>query len=280
LVSPLKNVIELTEPRSHSIPPATAALSAGLTVEDIESAVARDLLREIRVVPDPILSAVRVSVVLPTFNEADNLPHVFDSMPREVYEVILVDGHSTDDTVEVATRLWPSLIAIQQSGTGKGNALACGSWVATGDVVVWLDADGSTDPADMGRFVAALLTGADFAKGSRFIAGAGSADITRLRRAGNAALTRLVNRLWGTYFTDITYGYNAFWRRHLPQISPPAEGFEGEIATYIRAVRAGLRVHDVPSFEQCRRHGISNLNARRDGIRILCTILAEWIRPT
>jgi hypothetical protein len=249
-----------------------------VTVEDIEAAVVRDL-QDIRVVPDLILSAVRVSVVLPTLNEAANLPYVFERMPREAHEVILVDGHSPDGTVETAQQLWPGLVTINQSGRGKGNALACGFWAATGDVVVWLDADGSTDPAHIRRFVAALLAGADFAKGSRFIAGAGSADITRLRRAGNTALTKLVNRLWGTYFTDITYGYNAFWRHHLPQISPPSEGFEGEIGTYIRAARAGLRVHDVPSFEHDRRHGTSNLNARRDGIRVLRTIIAESVKP-
>jgi glycosyltransferase involved in cell wall biosynthesis len=273
-----ETIIQLKASHASQAAPGTDDLTAELTVEDIEAAVTRNL-EQIRVVPDPILSAVRVSVVLPTLNEADNLAHVFQRMPREVHEVILVDGDSTDPTVDVARRLWPGLIVIKQSGKGKGNALACGFWTATGDVVVWLDADGSTDPAHIRRFVAALLAGADFAKGSRFMAGGGSADITRLRRAGNTALTKLVNALWNTYFTDITYGYNAFWRRHLPQISPPAEGFEGEIATYIRAARAGLRVHDVPSFEHHRHSGASNLNARRDGMRVLRTIISEWIRP-
>lgn len=226
-----------------------------------------------------ILSSVSVSVIVPTLNEAPNLPTLFQRMPKEVHEVVLVDGHSTDGTVELAQELWPSIIAIQQSGKGKGNALACGSWRATGEVVVWLDADGSTDPADISRFVAALLAGADFAKGTRFSAGAGSADITRIRRAGNTALTKIVNALWGTYFTDITFGYNAFWRRHLPQISPASDGFEGEIATYLRAVRAGLSVHDVPSFEHSRHHGTSNLHARRDGVKVLRTIIAQRLLP-
>jgi glycosyltransferase involved in cell wall biosynthesis len=253
-----------------------------LNLDDIEIEVAEDPLHgidEIRMVPDPILSLVTVSVVMPTLNEADNLSHVFERMPSEIFEVILVDGNSTDGTVEVAKRLWPSLRVIRQSGKGKGNALTCGFWAATGDVIVMLDGDGSTDPAEIPRFVAALLAGADFAKGSRFIAGGGSADITTIRRVGNWALAKVVNRIWGGQYSDLCYGYNAFWRRCLPFVSPDCEGFEVETLINIRASRAGLRVHEVPSFEHDRRHGVSNLNARRDGIRVLRTIVSERIRP-
>jgi glycosyltransferase involved in cell wall biosynthesis len=253
-----------------------------LNLDDIEIEVAEDPLHgidEIRMVPDPILSLVTVSVVMPTLNEADNLSHVFERMPSEIFEVILVDGNSTDGTVEVAKRLWPSLRVIRQSGKGKGNALTCGFWAATGDVIVMLDGDGSTDPAEIPRFVAALLAGADFAKGSRFIAGGGSADITTIRRVGNWALAKVVNRICGGQYSDLCYGYNAFWRRCLPFVSPDCEGFEVETLINIRASRAGLRVHEVPSFEHDRRHGVSNLNARRDGIRVLRTIVSERIRP-
>jgi glycosyltransferase involved in cell wall biosynthesis len=250
-----------------------------LTLDDIEIEVVRDPLEGIKGFRDPILSLVRVSVVVPTLNEADNLPHVFEHMPDEVFEVILVDGNSTDGTVEVAKRLWPSLRVIAQSGKGKGNALTCGFWAAMGDVIVMLDADGSTDPAEIPRFVAALLAGADFAKGTRFIAGGGSADITRVRRVGNWALAKLVNSIWGGQYSDLCYGYNAFWRRYLPFITPDCKGFEVETLINIRAARAGLQIHEVPSFEHNRRHGVSNLHARRDGVRVLRTIAAERVRP-
>jgi glycosyltransferase involved in cell wall biosynthesis len=120
------------------------------------------------------------------------------------------------------------LVAIKQTGKGKGNALACGFWAATGDIIVMLDADGSTDPAEIPRFVAALLVGADFATGSRFIAGGGSADITTMRRIGNWGLAKVVNSLWGGQYSDLCYGYNAFWRRCLPFVTPDCEGFEVE----------------------------------------------------
>src|SRR5664280_275376 len=161
-----------------------------------------------------------VSIVIPAKNEALNLPHVFAGLPPDLHEVILVDGGSTDDTPQVAQRLWPDITIIGQTRKGKGNALACGFEVATGDFIVMLDADGSTDPAEIPRFVNALKEGADFAKGSRFMAGAGagSSDISRIRQYGNYWLNRVVNVLYGTRYTDLCYGYNAFRRECLSVI--------------------------------------------------------------
>jgi glycosyltransferase involved in cell wall biosynthesis len=225
------------------------------------------------------MSSVNVSVVIPTLNEAENLPHVFERLPHEITEVIIVDGRSTDGTVEVARELMPDVRIVHQTAKGKGNALICGFWEATGDIIVMLDADGSTDPAEIPRFVAALITGADFAKGTRFVTGGGSSDITTLRRLGNKALASLVNHTWNVNYSDLCYGYNAFWRRYLPEITPYSNGFEVETLMNIRAARAKLKIVEVPSFEYDRRHGVSNLNARKDGIRVLQTIAAEWIRP-
>jgi glycosyltransferase involved in cell wall biosynthesis len=226
-----------------------------------------------------LLSMVSVSVVLPVRNEAQNLPWVFERMPRGVDEVVLVDGSSTDDTVAVAKEHWQSLVVLHQAGEGKGAALMQGFAAATGDVIVMLDGDGSTDPAEIPRFVAALLAGADFAKGSRFLTGGGSADITRIRRLGNAVLAGAVNRLWGANYSDLCYGYNAFWSRCISAVSAECRGFEVETLMNIRVARAGLDVVEVASFEQSRRFGVSNLDARRDGMRVLRTIIAERIRP-
>jgi glycosyltransferase involved in cell wall biosynthesis len=226
-----------------------------------------------------LLGLVSVSVVLPVRNEARNLPWVFDRMPRGVDEVVLVDGSSSDETVAVAKEHWPSLVVLHQEGEGKGDALMRGFAAATGDIVVMLDGDGSTDPAEIPRFVAALLAGADFAKGSRFLAGGGSADITRVRRLGNRVLAAMVNTLWGARYSDLCYGYNAFWSRCTSAVMAECRGFEVETLMNIRVARSGLQVVEVPSFEHNRRHGVSNLNARRDGARVLRTIIAERIRP-
>jgi glycosyltransferase involved in cell wall biosynthesis len=238
-----------------------------------------------------------VSVVIPALNEARNLPHVFAKLPDGLHEVIVVDGNSADDTVATARRLRPDVRIVTQNRSGKGNALACGFAAATGDIIAMVDADGSADPAEIPRFVKALLDGADFAKGSRFTDGGGSSDITRLRRLGNQMLGGLVNMLCGTNYSDLCYGYNVFWRRHVSvfdldvETDIPAgsgtrlwgDGFEVETLINIRIAQVGLKVKEVASYEYSRIHGVSNLNAASDGWRVLRTILAEryyWRRTT
>jgi glycosyltransferase involved in cell wall biosynthesis len=219
--------------------------------------------------------APTVSVVIPAMNEAANLPHVFATLPRWVDEIVLVDGHSTDDTAAVARVLCPEAKIIAQTGWGKGDALMAGFAAATGDIIVTIDADGSTDGAEIVQFVGALVAGADFAKGSRFSGSGRSDDITRVRRCGNRVLNMLVNRMFRTQFTDLCYGYNAFWARHLDALQINCAGFEIETLMNIRAARAGLRIHEIPSHERRRIFGASNLRAFRDGWRILKVIMRE-----
>lgn len=233
----------------------------------------------------------RVSVVIPARNEAKNIAHVLGALPQGMHEVILVDGHSVDDTIATARRHRPDIRVVAQSRKGKGNALACGFRAATGDIIVMIDADGSTSPREIPAFVAALCQGgADFAKGTRFACGGESLDISHLRQAGNAALNALVNLLFRTRYTDLCYGYNAFWANVLPVLDLPdtvipgldgndmvyGDGFEIETLMNVRVAAAGLRIAEVGSVEQERLSGESNLHAVRDGIRVLRTIAREW----
>jgi Glycosyl transferase family 2 len=217
----------------------------------------------------------RVSVVIPALNEAENLREVLPRLPGGLHEVILVDGHSTDGTARVAREMLPSIRVVTQSGRGKGDAFQAGFAAVTGDIIVMLDADGSADPDEIPRFVDCLVGGADFAKGSRYIAGGGSADITRVRQLGNWALSRTANLLYGTSYTDLCYGYNAFWVQCLPYISLDVSGFEVETLVNVRVAKAGLEVAEVPSFEEERIHGESHLNTFRDGFRVLRTMIRE-----
>lgn len=189
-----------------------------------------------------------------------------------------MDGFSTDDTIEMARRLRPDVRVVHQTRPGKGNALARGFANARGDVIVTLDADGSADPTEISAFVAALLNGADYAKGSRFLPGGGSNDITISRRAGNWVLSRLVNLLFGTRYSDLCYGFNAFWKHSLRSIDVDCDGFEVETFLNIRIKEANLNVVEVPSFEWPRIHGESHLGVLRDGQRVLRTILRERMR--
>ena len=218
----------------------------------------------------------RISVVIPARDEEKNIGWVLGRMPESIDEVILVDGLSRDDTIEVARMVLPQVVIVHEMNPGKGNALRAGFEAATGDVVVMIDADGSMDPADIPSFTDAIAAGHDVAKGSRFASsGAGSDDISRLRMWGNAGLLLLANLLYRTRHTDLCYGFVAFRRDALRVIRADASGFEIEMQLVARATRAGLRVVEVANYEHARMHGTSNLRTVRDGWRVLKTLLGE-----
>ena len=223
----------------------------------------------------PYVYAPTISVIVPAMNEAANLPHVLPRIPIDVLEVILVDGDSTDDTVAVARSVLPTVRIVKQNGRGKGAALRTGFAAARGDIIVMLDADGSTAPEEIPALVRALTDGADFAKGSRFLTGGGTADMQLYRRLGNGVFVAMVRLLFGGRYTDLCYGYNAFWREVVPQLALDGTGFEIETMMNVRALKIGLKVVEVPSFESHRIHGESNLHTIPDGMRVLRTILRE-----
>lgn len=269
LVSLLPRPLDLLE-----APIARPSRVGGVPLIEVESLAARDAIRY----EGPDRRAARrtlVSVVVPAMNEEKNIGQVLAQLPDDLHEVILVDGNSEDETIAAARRAYPTIRVTTQNGRGKGDALRTGFAAVTGNLIVMLDADGSADPAEIPAFVAALEEGADFAKGSRFLEGGGSEDITVLRRTGNAILSGTANLLHGTHFTDLCYGYNAFWARCLPFISLDVPGFEVETLINLRIAAGGMKITEVPSYELERISGASNLNAVRDGFRVLGTILRE-----
>ncbi len=217
----------------------------------------------------------RVSVVICALNEEKNLPGFLTRIPQWIDEVLLVDGHSTDRTLEVARQLRPGIKIISQPGAGKGYALRCGFAHSSGDYVVTMDCDGSMDPAEIGRFIKPLTGGYDVSKGSRFIKDGGTTDMETHRVFGNRVFTILTNVLHGTRYSDLAYGYNAFTRAALDRMKLHSQGFEIETEINIKAKKAGLKVIEVPSMEGKRLTGTSHLKCLRDGWRILMTILRE-----
>lgn len=217
-----------------------------------------------------------VSLIIPTLNEAQNLALVLPTIPQIIDELVIVDGRSTDGTLDVVRQLRPDAVIVLEPRHGKGHALRSGFDAATGDIIVMMDADGSMDVADILVFVASLRSGADVVKGSRFLQGGGSSDLTRLRTAGNRALTGMVRLAFGGRYSDLCYGYMAFWRHVLPAFDgEEVGGFEVETFLNIRSLVAGLRVVEIASFEYPRIHGVSNLHTFRDGARALRTIYRE-----
>lgn len=223
----------------------------------------------------------KVSVVIPTLDEAANLPYVLPRIPTWVNEVIIVDGRSVDDTVAVAKSLMPQAHVVMEPRRGKGAALRAGFAASRGDIIVMLDADGSTDPGEITGYVGQLLAGMDFVKGSRFLQGGGTTDMSPHRKLGNAVFVALVRALIGSNkFSDLCYGYAAFWREVVPILRLDGDGFEVETQMNIRALQAGLKVAEMPSFESPRVHGTGRLRTIPDGWRVLRTIIHEWLRPT
>jgi hypothetical protein len=214
-----------------------------------------------------------VSLVIPTKNEAANISWVLDQVPDCIDEIVLVDGHSTDATLVTARSARPDIHVVVQTGTGKGDALRAGFAASSGDIIVMIDADGSMSPQEIPHYLYFLTHGYDFVKGSRFVAGGGSLDITPLRRTGNRALMRLVSSLYEASLTDLCYGFIGFHRRYLHFLDLTVPGFEVETRMVISAIQAGLRIAEVPSLELPRRSGKSNLRTFRDGTRVLRAVL-------
>ena len=214
-----------------------------------------------------------VSVVIPTKNEALNVGWVLERLGPEVGEVIIVDGLSDDGTIEAALAARPDAVIVRQLVAGKGAAMRAGLARASGEYVIMIDADGSMDPAEIPTFVASLAGGSDLAKGSRFLPGGGSADITRLRAIGNAALTGFSNLLLGKSYSELCYGFMGVRRSRIDDLDLQSDGFEIETEIVVKACRAGFVISEIPSFESERRSGASNLNTFRDGWRVLRTLI-------
>lgn len=264
--SPASDILVGVDVRSVTSPtmPRHGDAVVNLPTVPVEHGVRADI--EIRTRPT-------VSLVIPARNEASNIAWVLEQVPDCVDEIVLVDGRSTDATIVTARSVRPDIRVVHQEGVGKGDALRAGFLASTGDTIVMIDADGSMAPQEIPHFLYYLSHGYDFVKGSRFMAGGGSLDITRLRRTGNQVLMRLASRLYEAPLTDLCYGYIAFHRRYLDYVDLTTTGFEVETRLVISALQSGLRMTEVPSMEMPRRYGKSNLRVVRDGTRVLRTLL-------
>lgn len=219
----------------------------------------------------------RVTALICTYNEVANLPHVLPPIPEVVDEVLMIDGHSTDETVAVARRLRPGIRVLEQPGTGKGPALRYGVEQASGDIIVTLDADGETDPLELPRFLEALLAGADWIKGSRFHNGWGSKPPHRV--FGNWVIAKMCNLLYGTRFTDVCCGYNAFWRRVPDKVDLwAADGWNYEPLLVARLLRAGCDVRELGYRYRGRLSGDSKLPNWQQGLRAIWVLVRERFR--
>ena len=219
----------------------------------------------------------KIGVVIPAYNEEKNLGGVLNRLNSIGFsDVIVIDGLSNDGTLKVAAQNGAKIVL--QDGRGKGQAIrqVLSNSYLDSDALVMMDADGSMSPEEIPRFVQALKDGADVVKGSRFIEGGGTSDMTATRIFGNTIMTSAVNILCGSKYTDLCYGFVAFNKKAIQKLAPILESnnFEIETEVFIRSKQLGLKVVEVPSFEYPRKNGKSNLKTFKDGFKILKKILS------
>jgi glycosyltransferase involved in cell wall biosynthesis len=218
-----------------------------------------------------------VSVVICALNEEQNLPRVLRRIPAWVTDVVLVDGHSKDATVEVARQVRPDIRILVQPGKGKGDALKFGIKQAKGEIIATLDADGATDPEELLHFIQPLLDGNDFAKGSRFRKGYPK-NRPFHRIVGNWIITLTFNVLFFRTYTDLCSGYNVFWRKSIDKIMWPDDGYENEPTINCLAARKRLRVFEVAHSDHPRLRGNVKELAWRQGFKAIKGIVRERFR--
>ena len=210
-----------------------------------------------------------VSVIICALNEEQNLQHVLPKIPVWVDEILLVDGHSTDATVQIAKDLCPRIRILYQTGKGKGDALKLGVNEARGEIVVTLDADGETPPEEIERFIKPLLEGNDFTKGSRLFKRR-PIRMPRYRWFGNKVLAFTCNILYGTRFSDICSGYNAFWKKDFLSLDLSQGkneiGCSMEQQMIVRAKKAGKKIKEVPINSDGRIAGKSVISSVKQSV--------------
>ena len=219
---------------------------------------------------------MRVSLIIPTKNEEGCIGKVLKEVPKRlVDEIIVVDGHSTDNTLDVAkANLRPKKDKlILQRSKGYGTAFREGFEIARGDVIILMDADGSHNPVDIPALIDKVKEGYEYAMASRYASGGGSLDDTFIRWIGNRIFTFLTNIIHGTNVTDSLYLFTAITRKGLAKLNLKSSGFEFCTEILVKAHRAGLKFAEVPVVERKRFSGKSKVNSFWHGLKILGMIL-------
>ena len=216
-----------------------------------------------------------IEAVVPTLNEAPTIGYILDEVKKYVDKILVIDGNSTDDTLEIVQKKGARVIV--QETKGKGAALREALQVVHGNIVIFIDADGSMQPQEIPRYLQELDNGTDVVKGSRFLAKGSTDDMSFLRFLGNMFFVKLVNFIWSAKFSDLCYGFIALNENAITKLAPAltSDNFEIETEIVIKAHKLGLTIKEVPSVELRRQYGASNLRTIRDGFSIFMTILKQ-----
>jgi glycosyltransferase involved in cell wall biosynthesis len=185
-------------------------------------------------------------------------------------EVIVVDDGSTDGTAQAAEAAGARVVRLEENA-GKGVALRLGISESVGDVMLFIDADGQDDPAEIPTVLGPILADESLGMviGSRFQGVFHEGSITPLNRVGNRCITWLFNRLYGVELTDTQAGFRAVRRDAIELTELTAVRYEIETELTLHVLRRGAKVIEVPVSRSSRLGGSTGFEVARDGLRIV-----------
>lgn len=214
-------------------------------------------------------------------NEEGTIGDVVRGAVRYAHEVIVMDGHSTDRTAAVAQEAGASVYA--DPGRGKGAALRQSLEIAKTDVIVFIDADGSHDPADIPRLALPIIhNDADLVVGSRFMGGSEELSVSvgqLIRTIGNISMNIAINTRWRTRLTDTLNGFRAIRRQAALSIALTEDSHTIEQEMVMKMLRHGYRVINVPTHEYARRYGQSSINIWWEWPNFVWCVVKNLVKP-
>jgi dolichol-phosphate hexosyltransferase len=226
------------------------------------------------------LTQARTAAVVLARNEQHTVGDVVRAAARHVDAVILMDGRSSDETPAEARAA--GAVVHADDGRGKGSAIRQSLGLIDADVVVFIDADGSHDPADIPRLLKPILTGeAELTVGSRFTGGSEELSVSMgqlVRTIGNVLMNIAINRRWHVALTDTLNGFRAIRRSVALEIGMRENTHTIEQEMVMRTLRYGYRVVNVPTHERARRHGQSHIRIWREWPAFVWCVLVNLVR--
>ncbi len=223
----------------------------------------------------------RISIVLPTLNEEENIGRVIDEVPRQALEqagyevqVLVVDGNSADRTRQIAEQKGATVMV--EPRKGKGTAVMAAISSVDSDFIFMIDGD-YTYPATYIPDMLALLNHAPVVIGSRLKGWREKGAMSILNTVGNRILSLLATVLYQRKISDVCTGYWGFKAEVLKDLSIMATGFELEVELFSRLVSKGYSIAELPIYYR-RRANPAKLNPFRDGMRIAWALIARRFR--
>lgn len=222
----------------------------------------------------------RVAVVILARNEARSIADAVTGARPYAHEVVVMDGHSTDGTVELARAAGATVH--QDPGLGKGSAIRRSFEVVDADIIVMMDADGSHDPADIPRLTLPIVKGeTHLCVGSRFSGGSDELSVSLgqlIRTIGNISMNIAINSRWKVELTDTLNGFRAIRRDAVRAVGLTENRHTIEQEMVMKMLRHGYRVSNVPAHEYPRRYGESHINIFREWPMFVWCVVANVCR--